>query len=235
MSRKVIIIMVCASLVSFAGAFGVAWFTRPATQSPDSESGGQTAAAADSNQGQDLVESDTAALLTAGVGRIEKSLSEKELRNLIYEVRAKIEQYNRNLAALKAREERLQLSHDMMREDIEKLNGLRTELAATVVSLKQQRDKLLKSRLEIEKSEQANLRLIAATYDKMDPSSASKIVINMVQIQNGKIGASLTDAVKILHYMTERTKAKLLAELVGSEPKLAAVLSQKLKEVVEEQ
>jgi flagellar motility protein MotE (MotC chaperone) len=43
----------------------------------------------------------------------------------------------------------------------------------------------------------------------------------------------MDDAVKILHYMTERTKAKVLAELVTSEPKLAAVLCEKLKQVVE--
>jgi hypothetical protein len=34
--------------------------------------------------------------------------------------------------------------------------------------------------------------------------------------------------------MTERTKAKLLAELVTSEPKLAAVLCERLKEIVEQ-
>jgi hypothetical protein len=33
--------------------------------------------------------------------------------------------------------------------------------------------------------------------------------------------------------MTERTKAKLLAEMVNTEPQLTAVLCQKLKKVVE--
>jgi hypothetical protein len=46
---------------------------------------------------------------------------------------------------------------------------------------------------------------------------------------------NIDDAVKILYYMTERTKAKLLAELVNSEPSLAALLSQKLKTVAEKQ
>jgi hypothetical protein len=39
--------------------------------------------------------------------------------------------------------------------------------------------------------------------------------------------------VKILHYMTERTKAKVLAELVTSEPQLASLLCQRLKQISE--
>ncbi len=234
MSRKMIIVAACAGLVFFAGAFAAAWFTRPVAQSDGPEGGVQTAAGTEVDQGQLPVESNTTGLVAAGAGQIEKSLTEKELQNLIYEVRAKIEQYNNNLMALTAREERLQISHDMIKKDIEKLNGLRTELAATVVSLKEQRDKLLKSRIKIGKSEQANFKKLAAMYDKMDPASAGKILINMAQIQDGKVGGSLDDPVKILHNMTDRTKAKLLAELVGSEPKLAAVLCRKLKEVVEE-
>jgi len=49
----------------------------------------------------------------------------------------------------------------------------------------------------------------------------------------GRLIGSFDDAVKILHYMTERTKAKLLAEMASSEPALAAVLSQRLKQIVE--
>ena len=49
----------------------------------------------------------------------------------------------------------------------------------------------------------------------------------------GGEGTSYDDAVKILHYMTERTKAKLLAELATSEPVLAADLCQRLKQIVE--
>jgi len=232
MSRKMIIIIACAGLVSFAGAFAVAWFTMPATGPADSEGAGQTVAGAE--KGPPPVESDGTGVVVAGAGPAAKSLTEKELEDLIYEVRAKIEQYNKNLKTLTTREERLQISHDMIKKDIEKLNDLRTELAATVVRVKEQRDKLLKSRIEIGKSEQANLRKIAATYDKMDPASASKILINMVQIQDGKVSGSLDDPVKILHNMTDRTKAKLLAELVDSEPKLAAVLCRKLKQIVEQ-
>jgi hypothetical protein len=40
--------------------------------------------------------------------------------------------------------------------------------------------------------------------------------------------------VKILFYMNERSKGKLLSEIVSTEPKLAALLCQRLKKVVEQ-
>jgi hypothetical protein len=54
------------------------------------------------------------------------------------------------------------------------------------------------------------------------------------QMESGKFqGGAIDDAVKILYYMTERTKAKLLAEIVTGEPKLAALLCQRLKLISE--
>ncbi len=73
-------------------------------------------------------------------------------------------------------------------------------------------------------------------------TGASKIFTNMCategsgEIQGaevGKGGGSYDDAAKILHYMTERTKAKLLAELATAQPALAAGLCQRLKQMVE--
>jgi hypothetical protein len=52
-------------------------------------------------------------------------------------------------------------------------------------------------------------------------------------IEAGNVSSSFDDAVKILHYMTERTKAKLLAELATSEPALAAAMCKRLKQIVE--
>ena len=76
----------------------------------------------------------------------------------------------------------------------------------------------------------------------MDVGGASKILTNMCatqdiskmqEIEAGHTTGSFDDAVKILHYMTERTKAKLLAELADSEPALAAALCKRLKQIVE--
>lgn len=134
------------------------------------------------------------------------------------------------------------MTQDVLKEDIENLNTLRIELTSIIANLKSERDKLLKSRLEIGQTEKTNLVSIAATYDKMDVTGASKIFTNMCAAQDtseiqaieaDNVSSSFDDAVKILHYMTERTKAKLLAELATSEPALAAALCQRLKQIVE--
>jgi flagellar motility protein MotE (MotC chaperone) len=69
----------------------------------------------------------------------------------------------------------------------------------------------------------------------MDAARASEILSNMAATQS-KSGAAnrstnIDDAVKILFFMQDRTKAKVLAELASTEPALAALLSQKLKQV----
>ena len=97
----------------------------------------------------------------------------------------------------------------------------------------EEREKLLKSRIEIARAEKANLISIAAAYDKMDATKASEILTNMSKMQDSSDGNGFDDAVKILYCMTERTKAKLLAELTTSEPKLAAVFCQRLKQIIE--
>ena len=83
-------------------------------------------------------------------------------------------------------------------------------------------------------TEKENLLTLAATYDKMSSDSAGKILANMSKMAAGSSSSNIDDAVKILHYMSERAKAKLLAELSVSEPKLAALFCHKLKQIVEE-
>ena len=73
---------------------------------------------------------------------------------------------------------------------------------------------------------------IAATYDKMNATGAADIFTNMSKMDTSE-SRGLDDVVKILHFMNDRTKAKVLAEMVNTEPKLAAVLSQELKRIKE--
>lgn len=171
-------------------------------------------------------------------GALKEAMTENQLKNLVHDLQGKMQAYNDKLQGLEVRERRLQAAQDVLKNDIEKLDGLRVELASVIANLRSERDQLLKSRLEIGQQEKANLASIAATYDKMDVSGASKILTNMCagvdpsQMANTG-GGSFDDAVNILHYMTERTEAKLLAEIAASEPVLAAALCQRLKQVVE--
>ncbi len=238
MSKKYIIITAAAGLVSFAGAFVFAWLTPPSQVSlPDDLK--QSALAGDESE-QGLPQPQTGAI--AASGPMTKAMTEQQLKNLVLDVREKMQEYNNRLQTLGIRERRLQLAQDVLKEDIENLDNLRIELTSIIANLKSERDKLFKSRLEIAQAEKTNLVSIAATYDKMDVTGASKIMTNMCAAQNtsktqaveaGNVSSSFDDAVKILHYMTERTKAKLLAELATSEPALAAALCKRLKQIVE--
>ncbi len=196
----------------------------------------------ESGPGQPQTRTNAMGTVAAASGPMTKAMTEQQLKNLVLDVREKMQDYNNRLLALGVRERRLQLTQGVLKKDIENLNTLRIELASTIANLKSEHDKLLKSRLEIDRAEKTNLVSIAATYDKMDVTGASKIMTNMCAAQDtsemqaieaGNISSSFDDAVKILHYMTERTKAKLLAELATSEPSLAAALCKRLKQIVE--
>lgn len=240
MSKKLIIMTAAAGLVSFAGAFVIGWLTKPAIRS--GEPNQPTLVSGETGAKLPLPRAGTtSSVIGAGDSSVKRAMTEKQLENLTIEVREKMQEYNNKLQSIKTQEQRLQMAQEVLKKDIENLNTLRVELASMTAGLKEERDKLLKSRLEIVQAEKANLVSIAATYDKMDASSASKILTNMCtggqpqkQIGDGRRWASgFDDAVKILHYMTERTKAKLLAEMVNSEPKLAATLCERLKQITE--
>jgi len=238
-SKKLIIIAASAGLVSFVGAFVLGFFTAP---SPP-EYLDETSQPMPEDTVIDTSEmSSSFADVTepAGVilGSQKQTMAEKQLKTLVFEIRGKMEEYNEKLKNLTLREQRLQTTQETLKKDIQDLKNLRIELATIVADIKSEHDKLLKSRLEIARTERENLALIAATYDKMDASSASKILVSMctserqpdvIDVQS----SGFDEAVKILYYMTDRTKAKLLAELTTDEPKLAALLTQKLKRIVE--
>lgn len=238
MSKKRIIVMVGVGLVSFAGAFVFACLTKKAPVSPVGEPNQPAPAAQETELRLPRPQTTGTDALVPEGGTMREAMTEKQLKYLVYEVQEKMHEYSNKLKSLEAREGRLQMAHETLKKDIENLSRLRTELAATVAALKDERDKLLKSQLEIAQAEKANLAKIAATYDKMDSASASKIITSMCTSQkegsgSTDTGGNMDDAVKILHYMTERTKAKVLSELVALEPKLAATLCEKLKQVVE--
>jgi len=237
-SKKLIIITASAGLVSFAGAFVLGWLTKPVPSGLPDGPGHPAVASVDTIQEVPRPVVDMTDTIVTASDSERKSMTEKQLRNLVFEVREKVREYNNKLQNLTLREQRLQRTQDTLKQDIQNLDNLRIELATIVADIKSERDKLLKSRLEIDQREKENLLLIAATYDKMESSSASKILVSMCtsQTQPGVIdsqSSGFDEAVKILYYMTERTKAKLLAELTTAEPKLAAFLTQKLKRIIE--
>jgi len=225
--KKKLIMTIAAGLLSFGGMFALAWLTAktPAATKADQP------AAPEPKSGQKLPRPQALAETPdeATQDRMRRAMAEKQLKNLVYEVRERIQEYEDKLRGFGSREQQLQTARNELKKDIEELNNLRVELASTVAGLKEERDRLEKTRIEIEKTERANLMSMAATYDKMDSASASTILTNMAKVQNG----TPNDAIKILHYMGDRTKANLLAELANAQPELAAYFCQKLKQMVE--
>jgi hypothetical protein len=243
MSKKLIIMTAAAGLLSFAGAFVLGWLIKapPPAQSLDEPGLNQPQVASQGPLKLPRLQAGTIRGDGTGDSLAKRAMTEEQLKSLVYEIRENIREYNNKLESLDVRAQRLQMTQEMLKKDTENLNNLRIELASMVARLKSKQDKLLKSRIEVAQTEKANLMSIAAAYDRMDASSASIILTNMCmgggrQASTGTLGgkdSGMNDAVKILYYMTERTKAKLLAELVASEPKLAAVLSQRLKQIGE--
>jgi flagellar motility protein MotE (MotC chaperone) len=228
MKKKIIIITSAAGIVGFAGMFAFAWFTSP---KPSPEISQMTQAGPAEQSAPQTDESSIAAGRIAEIkGQTSEPLPDQQLQALIYEVREKIKEYSLKLRELDVREKRLTTAQDDLKKDIEEMASLRVELAAAVASLKNEQEKLIKTKVEIDKTEQENLIAIAAAYDKMDAESAGKILMNMIQSQNP--GSDADDAVKILYYMTERTKAKVLASMAEAEPAVSAYLCQKLKRMI---
>ncbi len=159
-------------------------------------------------------------------------LTEKQLNDLIFETREKITEYQTKLNNLTVREDRIEAAGKNLRQEIQEIKGLRANLVETITTLKNERAKLSETRLEIEKTEKDNLASIATTYDKMNVVSASKILTNMSKMQLRPGQTNIDDVVKILYYMGDRSKAKVLAEISNAEPKLAALLSSRLKQIV---
>ena len=113
-------------------------------------------------------------------------MTEQQLKELILEVREKIQEYDRKLQDLEKEKERMQTAQQTLKKDIDTLNNLRVDLAASVASLKSERDALLKARTEIEQVEKTNLMAIASAYDKMDAARAGEILKSMAQGQTAQ-------------------------------------------------
>lgn len=218
--------MVLAGIVSFAGSFATTYFLRksqPAEVAAAVETSDNSNSTIGNIPGMDPMHT----RIVTGNQNLSKSMTEKQLNNLIYDIREKMKELQQREKELVYQEERIQTARDTLQQDIDKLDNLRVQLTTTLATLKSQQDNLQKTMVEITNAEKTNMLRLATYYDKMDVTQASKIITNMAT------GSQLNDAVKIIHYMTERTAGKLLGEIGNTQPDLASILSQQLKRVKE--
>jgi len=152
-------------------------------------------------------------------------LGEKHLMALVRQVRGKLDDCRQREKDLAAQQRRLQVAREDLRKEAQHLETLRARLAAATAKLKETRSALEKARLEVRADEQRNLKHTAEIYDSMDPQAAADVIQDMCKNQQEE------DAAKVLHFMTERSAAKLLAAI--TDPTLVADLCRKMKRIRE--
>ncbi len=218
MSGKMRLMMIAGlGLLSFAGFFLLSVLTQPTEVTREQ---------LEAKQGQ-AVQGMQRALASAAIGKLE-TLSPKErvLDQLIKEMRTEITAYEQRKRELTLLEKRTQLAQEALRRQVQELENLRIEVASALTPLKEERAKLQRERIRIDREEAANLKRVALVYEKMIPQAAAATLERMMSNQQER------DAVRIVHFMQERSAGKVLGEI--KDPAVAARLSELMKRIREE-
>jgi predicted nuclease with TOPRIM domain len=234
MNKKRIVIIAGIGLICFALSFTVGLFTRKAQNK---------AADANKTDGPQVVESlsdnpnQIAPTSTAGVAsannfhakqtNLDRSLTIKQLKSLIFEMHSKLTEFKMKEKMLAEKEERIQMSMEELQNNVKEMEKLRVKLVTQVSSIKQQQTVLNNKLITIGVIEKTNIIRTASVYDKMKPQPASESMINLTKSDQ------LDYAVKITYYMTERTSANLLAEITKAKPELAATIIERMRWIEE--
>jgi hypothetical protein len=237
MNKKLMLIIIpVAALATFGGAFVAAYKTKPDVDVPpavDLQAQQRELGLNASPTGGGMPMNGTASTAT-----VDRAMTDQQLRDLVREVRERIRDYETKLQGLDAREQRMQTVQSDLRKDIDTLNTLRVDVAAAVAELKQQREVLEQTRIRIRDSERANLVTVAKTLENMEVDSAGQLVVNICKsaptdpdVATEEVGERY--AVKLLHLMDSKKRAKLMVALVGAEADLAGRLSMKLNRILE--
>ncbi|MCK5175673.1 MAG: hypothetical protein KAR47_19920 [Planctomycetes bacterium] len=227
MKKIQIINLAAAGLLSFAAVFTVSFMIKKnQVVLPEVDPG-----KAMSEEGDDMF-GEPDFTVSTGSGDVEsyslsKSMTEKQLKSLIYDIREKMAETRFTEKQLEMQEERIQTLREVMQEDIERMEKLRLQLTSVIANLAQQEHNLLQTIIKIDDLEKTNMQTLALRYEKMKPDMASDIMVNMAK--NNQI----KDAVMIIHYMSEAKSGKLLGTIAGTKPDLAASISLMLKKVQE--
>jgi hypothetical protein len=222
--NKKILIMAGVGLISFGGTFGVTKMLKgpapaAATETVETESPAEGALQTKEDKVPELK-------ITENPGEeMARGMTEKQMQGLIFDLREKMKEYKLKERQLAEQEERVRVAREGLQEDITRLNQLQAQLTLVYEKIRKQETSLQARQLDISETEKANMQKLAQTYDKMDATQASKVLISMATNQQ------LPDAVKILYYMSERTSAKVIGEIAGTKPEVASVMSLELKRV----
>ena len=191
--KKLMIVMGVLGVVTFAAAFVLTQMLRPAAEPEISP--------------REASREEARRMAVTGLESMQLGLRESKLENLINDLnRQKTELRLRN-RAMDERERRIKLASGQLAEASRELESMRLQLAAPLVRLKGLKKSLEATRLIITREETVNLKGIAKTYEAMATDSSSKAFEAMCK------GNQMKDAAKILQFMSDRGRAKLLSSM----------------------
>lgn len=226
MNKLKIIILAVVGIVSFGGAFGL---TLVLKKSPAPAAGADTPVQKPSASTRDVEMSEPRQdiTLTSDPFDMQRGMSEQKLKTLIDDSMESAREFKSREKELLERENRIKIAQVAIQEDIDRLVNLQTQLSLTLGDIKKEKQLLEGLRIDVSAEEKVNFQKIAATYDTMDVTKSSQVIITMAK------GSQLNDAVKILYYMSERNSGKLIGEIATTQPDLAGLLTLELKKVKE--
>lgn len=139
----------------------------------------------------------------------EMTPKERQLDELIREVRAKMKDLERRERRLNEREKRLATSSEQLKAQIRKLTDLKVELAAAIGPLRAARQEIRRYHVLITSQEMANIETAAKMWEKMEPANAARLIVEMWQTKQGDA------ATKIFHMLSDKSKAAVMDQLKG--------------------
>lgn len=211
--KKTIIIMCVLGVVSFGVSFAISTFF---AHNPNDDK------LAKRNQATTAPVETTAIPTLTPVSPM--AAKEKQLDDLIAEYRQKLDTLAKKQTELDQWEKRKVIAQDVLKKQAEEVEAMRVQFLAELPNLEKAKRDLEATRVTISGIEAVNLKKAAAVYDKM--ANAADVLSGMCA--NNQID----DAARILHYMDQKSAAKVLSEM--SDKTLVGKLTDKMTKIKEE-
>ena len=223
-----IIILVVIALVSFVASYFVSSLLGPkdvtaAVTAAVTADVTADVSAADKDEGEQIM---LPAIAAGGATPVTFKMKTNELNELLKEARLIVDACKARQKQLDNREKHIEMAGETLKKQAQELDVARAQLLPVLQNIQQARAELKATRVRVSKAEKANLKRIAAMYNKMDTVRAAETLTIMCG------GGQEDDAVKIIRYMSGKSAGRLLAAMPDKQ--LVAKICTKLKVFEEE-
>ena len=194
--KKLLVIVIVLGLVSFGAAFVLTQMFQGSPEVAKTE---------------EMIRREKAeATALAGAELLNFAPRELELHKLIKDLRRKHDAHAERVLELDRREAQIKMAVTELKTDASTLETLRVELAAPLVRLKEMKQAIDKTRVVIRQEEDVKLKSLAKTFAAMVPERSGEIITSMCADER------IDHAAKIVWYMADRDRAKLLAAITDA-------------------